>query len=107
MFNPTKFFSLTLMPIPLSKLAQWCRLHPTRSFSTPPLKKMKIRPWKLVSLFSSFRFLNKMPDGAVFITFSFVIRIFDGIGGAMSMTAAVAFLAQCFPDNVGSIMVND
>jgi hypothetical protein len=21
------------------------RLHPTRSFSTPPLKKMKIRPW--------------------------------------------------------------
>ncbi|CAB3998832.1 MFS-type transporter SLC18B1 [Paramuricea clavata] len=51
-----------------------------------------------------FGFLNKMPDGTVFITFSFVIRIFDGIGGAMAMTAAVAFLAQCFPDNVGSIM---
>ena len=46
-----------------------------------------------------------MPDGTVFIVFSFVIRAVDGIGGAMSMTAAVAFLAQCFPDNVGSIMV--
>ncbi len=53
-----------------------------------------------------FRFLNKMPDGTVFITFSFIIRVFDGIGGAMAMTAAVAFLAQCFPDNVGAIMVN-
>ena len=46
-----------------------------------------------------------MPDGTVFIVFSFVIRVFDGCGGAMSMTAAIAFLAQCFPDNVGSIMV--
>jgi hypothetical protein len=26
------------------RLAQWCRLHPNRNFSTPPLKKMKIRP---------------------------------------------------------------
>ena len=47
-----------------------------------------------------------MPDGTVFITFSFVIRVFDGIGGACAMTATVAYLAQCFPDNVGSIMVS-
>lgn len=46
-----------------------------------------------------------MPDGTIFITFSFVIRVFDGTGGAMAMTAAVAFLAMCFPDNVGSVMV--
>ena len=48
-----------------------------------------------------------MPNGTVFIAFSFIIRIFDGVGGAMSMTAAVAFLAQCFPDNVGSVMVSN
>ena len=47
-----------------------------------------------------------MPNGTVFITFSFIIRVFDGVGGAMAMTSAVAFLAQCFPDNVGAIMVN-
>ena len=42
----------------------------------------------------------------MFIVCSFIIRIFDGIGGAMTVTSAVAFLAQCFPDNVGSIMVS-
>ena len=47
-----------------------------------------------------------MPDGTVFIVFSFIIRTFDGIGGALAMTAAIAFLAQCFPDNVGSVMVS-
>ena len=59
--------------------------------------------WKLT--FASSRFLNKMPDGPVFIVFAFIIRSFDGAGGAAAMTAAVAFLAQCFPDNVGSVMV--
>ncbi|XP_046858315.1 MFS-type transporter SLC18B1-like [Xenia sp. Carnegie-2017] len=51
-----------------------------------------------------FGFLNKMPYGTIFIVFSFVIRIFDGVGGAMAMTALMAFLAMCFPDNVGSVM---
>lgn len=46
-----------------------------------------------------------MPNGTIFIVFSFVIRIFDGVGGAMAMTALMAFLAMCFPDNVGSVMV--
>jgi hypothetical protein len=47
-----------------------------------------------------------MADGTMFITFSFIIRVFDGVGGAMAMTAAVAFLAQCFPENVASVMVS-
>ena len=47
-----------------------------------------------------------MPDGTCFIAFSFVLRVFDGVGGACAMTTAVAYLAQCFPDNVGSIMVS-
>ncbi|XP_028406119.1 MFS-type transporter SLC18B1-like isoform X2 [Dendronephthya gigantea] len=51
-----------------------------------------------------FGFLDKMPNRTLFITFSFVIRVFDGVGGAWAMTAAVAYLAQCFPDNVGSVM---
>ena len=46
-----------------------------------------------------------MPDGPVFIVFAFIIWSFDGAGGAAAMTAAVVFLAQCFPDNVGSVMV--
>ena len=53
-----------------------------------------------------FSFVDKMPDGTVFIVFSFIIQIFCGIGGALATTAAVAFLAQCFADNLASIMVS-
>ena len=53
-----------------------------------------------------FSFVDKMPDGTVFIVFSFIIQIFCGIGGALAMTAAIAFLAQCFADNIASVMVS-
>ena len=46
-----------------------------------------------------------MPSGTMFIVYSFILRIVDGVGGAASMTACVAILAHCFPDNVGSVMV--
>jgi hypothetical protein len=32
-------------PPPRNSSHLFCHLHPTRNFSTPPLKKMKIHPW--------------------------------------------------------------
>ena len=46
-----------------------------------------------------------MPNGTVFILYSMILRAVDGIGCAAAMTAAVACVAQCFPDNVGTVMV--
>jgi len=47
-----------------------------------------------------------MPNGAVFITFSFILRAVEGVGTAMYSTASYALLAQLFSEHKGMIVVS-
>ena len=46
-----------------------------------------------------------MPDGEMFVIFSFVIRIVSGIGAATTSTASLTLLSQTFPDDIATAMV--
>jgi len=47
-----------------------------------------------------------MPNGAVFITFSFVLRAVEGVGTAMYSTASYALLTRLFSEHKGMIVVS-
>jgi len=47
-----------------------------------------------------------MPNGAVFITFSFILRAVEGVGTAMYSTASYALLTQLFSEHKGMIVVS-
>ncbi|XP_078342289.1 MFS-type transporter SLC18B1-like isoform X2 [Oculina patagonica] len=49
-----------------------------------------------------FGFVAMMPDGTVFITFCFLLRIIDALGSSGCETAVFVILAQEFPDNMAS-----
>ncbi|XP_018015495.2 MFS-type transporter SLC18B1-like [Hyalella azteca] len=49
-----------------------------------------------------FGFLNRMSGPTVFLTFSFIIRIMEALGGAAFSTTAYSITAQEFPLNVAS-----
>ena len=53
-----------------------------------------------------YRFVTAMPNGAVFITFSFILRAVEGVGTAMYSTASYALLAQLFSEHKGMIVVS-
>ena len=48
-----------------------------------------------------------MPNGAVFIAFSFILRTVEGIGTAMYSTASYTLLAQLFSEHKGLIVVSE
>jgi len=47
-----------------------------------------------------------MPNGAVFIAFSFILRTVEGVGTAMYSTASYALLTQLFSEHKGMIVVS-
>ena len=47
-----------------------------------------------------------MPSGAVFITFSFILRAVEGIGSAMYSTASYTLLAELFSEHKGIVVVS-
>ena len=47
-----------------------------------------------------FGFLNQMPTTALFLGFSFLIRIVEALGYAAFVTTTFSIIAQTFPDNV-------
>jgi len=47
-----------------------------------------------------------MPNGAVFITFSFILRTVEGVGTAMYGTASYALLTRLFSERKGMIVVS-
>ena len=49
-----------------------------------------------------FGFLNRMATTALFLTYSFIIRIVEAMGNAAFITSAFSIIAQEFPLNVGS-----
>ena len=53
-----------------------------------------------------YRFVTAMPNGAVFIAFSFVLRAVEGIGTAMYSTASYVLLTQLFSEQKGMIVVS-
>ncbi|XP_071804031.1 MFS-type transporter SLC18B1-like [Asterias amurensis] len=46
--------------------------------------------------------LDEMPTKETFVAFAFILRAFEGIGAAASLTASTAIVAHAFPDNVGT-----
>ena len=51
------------------------------------------------------RFLDHLPDGAWFVSVSFVVRGLAGIGASACLTASFAILAYTFPTNVVTMFV--
>ena len=57
-------------------------------------------------LFSYHRFVSMMPTPALFLVFSFLPRIVEGVGTALFSTASYAQLSQFYPDKKGTIVVS-
>ncbi|KAG8444618.1 hypothetical protein GDO86_009688 [Hymenochirus boettgeri] len=51
-----------------------------------------------------FGFLDKSPDGPIFIALCFIVRAVDAIGYGASTTASFSILAKAFPDNIATAM---
>ncbi|XP_070535328.1 MFS-type transporter SLC18B1-like [Ptychodera flava] len=51
-----------------------------------------------------FGFLDKLNPGTEFIVFCFIVRSVEAVGVAASVTAALAIVAQTFPDNVSTTL---
>lgn len=52
------------------------------------------------------RFLEDMPYGWVFITFAILLRMTEGVGSSLSVTATNTLLPELFPNRVGFVTVN-
>lgn len=52
------------------------------------------------------RFVSEMPTPTLFIAFSLVLRMVEGIGTAMYSTASYTLLTQLYPDKKGTIVVS-
>ena len=59
-----------------------------------------------VHYFYLYRFVTEMPNGAVFIAFSFILRAVEGVGTSMYSTASYALMAQLFSEHKGMIVVS-
>ena len=55
---------------------------------------------------SALRFVPQMPSSALFIAFSLLLRMVEGVGTAMYSTASYTLLTQLFPDKKGTIVVS-
>ncbi|XP_056674782.1 MFS-type transporter SLC18B1 [Monodelphis domestica] len=51
-----------------------------------------------------FGMLDRAPDGPVFITMCFLVRVVDAISFAAAITASFSLLAKAFPNNVATVM---
>ncbi|XP_051853725.1 MFS-type transporter SLC18B1 isoform X3 [Antechinus flavipes] len=51
-----------------------------------------------------FGMLDQAPDGPVFITMCFLVRVVDAISFAAAITASFSILAKAFPNNVATVM---
>uniref|UniRef100_A0A7N4UYT2 Solute carrier family 18 member B1 n=1 Tax=Sarcophilus harrisii TaxID=9305 RepID=A0A7N4UYT2_SARHA len=51
-----------------------------------------------------FGMLDQAPDGPVFITLCFLVRVVDAISFAAAITASFSILAKAFPNNVATVM---
>ncbi|XP_068087688.1 MFS-type transporter SLC18B1 isoform X2 [Hyperolius riggenbachi] len=51
-----------------------------------------------------FGFLDKAPDGTVFIVMCFLVRSVDAIGFGASITASFSILAKAFPNNIATAL---
>ncbi|XP_074165905.1 MFS-type transporter SLC18B1 isoform X1 [Sminthopsis crassicaudata] len=51
-----------------------------------------------------FGLLDQAPDGPVFITLCFLVRVVDAISFAAAITASFSILAKAFPNNVATVM---
>ncbi|XP_063297256.1 MFS-type transporter SLC18B1 isoform X2 [Pelobates fuscus] len=51
-----------------------------------------------------FGFLDKAPDGTIFIVLCFVVRAVDAIGFGASITSSFSILAKAFPNNIATAM---
>ena len=52
-------------------------------------------------------FVSLMPTPTLFIVFSFLLRIVEGIGTAMYSTASFTLLTQLYSERKGAIVVSD
>ena len=52
-------------------------------------------------------FVSLMPTPTLFIVFSFLLRIVEGIGTAMFSTASFTLLTQLYSERKGAIVVSD
>ena len=51
-----------------------------------------------------YRFLEDMPSGWVFITIAFLLRMIEGVGSSLVLTAVNALLPEIFPNNIGLVL---
>lgn len=51
------------------------------------------------------RFLDRAPDGTIFIVLCFVVRSVNAVGFAGAVTSSFAVSAKVFPDNIATILV--
>lgn len=65
-----------------------------------------IRNICFLSFFLMHRFLDRAPDGSVFISLCFVLRSVNAIGFAGAVTSSFAVSAKVFPDNIATILVS-
>lgn len=52
------------------------------------------------------RFVPMMPTPSLFIVFSFLLRILEGVGTAMYSTVSYTLLSQFYPENKGTVVVS-
>lgn len=52
------------------------------------------------------RFLDRAPDGTVFIVLCFVLRSVNAVGFAGAVTSSFAVSAKVFPDSIATILVS-
>ena len=53
-----------------------------------------------------FRFVSKMPTPTLFILFSFLLRIVEGVGTAMYSSVSYTVLIQLYPNKKGTVVVS-
>ena len=61
----------------------------------------------LTHMHTCIRFVSSMSTAALFLAFSFILRIVSGIGIAMFSTASYTLLTQFFATKKGSIVVSE
>ena len=52
------------------------------------------------------RFVSKMPTRALFITFSLLLKVVEGIGLVMFTTASLTMLTQLYLERKGTLVVS-
>ena len=59
----------------------------------------------IMGLFCLYSFVTAMPSGWMFVMFSTLLRLTEGVGSAMFSTSVYAQLPELFPQSVGTMTV--